>query len=39
MLPRSLATGPANARALEFYRHLGYREEDIKLVKLLDRAA
>ena len=31
----SLATGAANARALGFYRHLGYRDEDIKLIKLL----
>jgi GNAT superfamily N-acetyltransferase len=32
----ALATGAANQRALGFYRHLGYRDEDVKLVKLLD---
>jgi GNAT superfamily N-acetyltransferase len=32
----ALATGAANQRALGFYRHLGYRAEDIKLIKLLD---
>src|SRR5215213_4592089 len=32
----ALATGAANQRALGFYRHLGYRDEDIKLIKLLD---
>jgi len=31
----SLSTGAANARALGFYRHLGFHEEDVKLVKLL----
>ncbi len=31
----SLATGAANARALGFYHHLGYLDEDVKLVKLL----
>ncbi len=31
----SLATGAANERALGFYRHLGYLDEDITLVKLL----
>jgi ribosomal protein S18 acetylase RimI-like enzyme len=31
----SLATGAANERALGFYRHIGYLDEDIKLVKLL----
>ncbi len=31
----ALATGAANERALGFYRHLGYRDEDITLVKLL----
>lgn len=31
-----LATGAANARALGFYRHLGYRDEDVKLTRLLD---
>ncbi len=31
----SLATGAANERALGFYRHMGYLDEDIKLVKLL----
>jgi GNAT superfamily N-acetyltransferase len=31
----ALATGAANARALGFYHHLGYRDEDIKLIKLL----
>jgi ribosomal protein S18 acetylase RimI-like enzyme len=31
----SLATGAANIRALGFYHHLGFRDEDIKLVKLL----
>lgn len=34
----SLATGAANARALDFYHHLGYRDEDVKLVKLLSSA-
>jgi GNAT superfamily N-acetyltransferase len=31
----SLATGTANERALGFYRHIGYLDEDITLVKLL----
>jgi GNAT superfamily N-acetyltransferase len=31
----ALATGAANDRALGFYRHLGFRDEDITLVKLL----
>lgn len=32
----TLATGAANARALGFYRHLGYQDEDVKLVKVLE---
>ena len=31
----SLATGAANERALGLYRHMGYLDEDVKLVKLL----
>ena len=31
----SLATVAANERALGFYRHIGYRDEDVTLVKLL----
>ncbi len=31
----SLTTGAANERALGFYRHIDYRDEDITLVKLL----
>ena len=31
----ALATGAANERALGFYRHLGYLDEDITLVRLL----
>ena len=31
----ALSTGAANERALSFYHHLGFRDEDIKLVKLL----
>ena len=31
----SLATGAANTHALGFYRHMGYQDEDVKLVKLL----
>lgn len=31
----ALSTGAANGRALGFYRHLGFRDEDVKLVKLL----
>lgn len=32
----ALATGAANQRALGFYHRLGYQDEDVKLVKLLD---
>ncbi|MGE5224848.1 MAG: GNAT family N-acetyltransferase [Omnitrophica WOR_2 bacterium] len=32
----SLVTGAANGRALGFYRRLGYKEEDIRLIRLLD---
>jgi GNAT superfamily N-acetyltransferase len=35
----SLATGAANARALAFYRHLGFADEDVKLVKVLDEGS
>jgi GNAT superfamily N-acetyltransferase len=31
----SLTTGAANERALGFYRHMGYLDEDVTLVKLL----
>ena len=31
----SLATGAANERAPGFYRHIGYLDEDVTLVKLL----
>jgi ribosomal protein S18 acetylase RimI-like enzyme len=31
----SLATGAANEQALGFYRHMGYLDEDVTLVKLL----
>lgn len=31
----TLTTGTANDRALGFYRHLGYQDEEIKLTKLL----
>ena len=31
----TLTTGAGNARALEFYEHLGFRQEDITLTKLL----
>jgi GNAT superfamily N-acetyltransferase len=31
----ALSTGAANARALGFYHHLGFHDEDVKLVKLL----
>ncbi len=31
----SLTTGAANARALGFYRHMGYQDEDVTLIKLL----
>lgn len=34
----ALATGAANQRALDFYHHLGYRDEDVTLIKLLDEA-
>ena len=34
----TLTTGAANKRALGFYRHLDYRDEDVKLVKLLDES-
>jgi GNAT superfamily N-acetyltransferase len=30
-----LTTGAANERALGFYRHMGYLDEDVTLVKLL----
>ncbi|MEM9517322.1 MAG: GNAT family N-acetyltransferase [Actinomycetota bacterium] len=33
----TLTTGAANDRALHFYRQLGYRDEDIKLTKVLSR--
>ena len=33
----SLATGAANEHALGFYRHMGYLDEDVKLVRLLDQ--
>jgi GNAT superfamily N-acetyltransferase len=32
----ALTTGVSNKRALGFYRHLGYRDEDVKLVKILE---
>ncbi|GAB3952808.1 hypothetical protein GCM10029976_091740 [Kribbella albertanoniae] len=32
----TLDTGAANARALAFYRALGFTEEDVKLTKQLD---
>jgi GNAT superfamily N-acetyltransferase len=32
----ALATGAANGRALGFYHHLGYRDEDVKLIKFLE---
>jgi GNAT superfamily N-acetyltransferase len=35
----SLSTGSANSRALALYRHLGFADEDVKLVKRLERAA
>jgi len=35
----SLATGAANVRALTFYRRLGFLDEDVKLVKLLEDAS
>lgn len=31
----SLATGAANTHALGFYRHMGYLDEDVKLIRLL----
>ena len=31
----SLTTGAANERALGFYRHMGYQDEDVTLIKLL----
>jgi GNAT superfamily N-acetyltransferase len=31
----TLTTGAANARALRFYRHLGFEDEDVTLAKLL----
>jgi len=31
----TLSTGAANERALGFYRHLGFRDEDVTLTKLL----
>ena len=31
----SLATGASNERALRFYRHMGYQDEDVTLIKLL----
>jgi ribosomal protein S18 acetylase RimI-like enzyme len=31
----TLSTGAANARALRFYRHLGFQDEDVTLTKLL----
>ncbi len=31
----SLATGAANEQALGFYRHMGYLDEDVTLIKLL----
>jgi GNAT superfamily N-acetyltransferase len=31
----ALTTGAANARALGFYHHLGFQDEDVKLIKLL----
>jgi ribosomal protein S18 acetylase RimI-like enzyme len=32
----ALVTGAANARALGFYHHMGYRDEDVRLIRLLD---
>ena len=32
----ALGTGAANTRARRFYQQLGFREEDVRLVKLLD---
>ncbi len=31
----TLSTGAANARALNFYHHLGFQDEDVTLTKLL----
>ena len=31
----ALSTGAGNQRALGFYHHLGFRDEDVKLIKLL----
>ncbi len=31
----ALSTGAANARALNFYHHLGFQDEDVALTKLL----
>jgi ribosomal protein S18 acetylase RimI-like enzyme len=31
----TLSTGAANARALRFYKHLGFQDEDVTLTKLL----
>ena len=31
----ALSTGAGNGRALGFYHHLGFRDEDVKLIKLL----
>ena len=31
----ALATGAGNAHALDFYHHLGFLDEDVKLVKIL----
>ena len=31
----TLSTGAANARALRFYHHLGFQDEDVTLTKLL----
>jgi ribosomal protein S18 acetylase RimI-like enzyme len=31
----TLSTGAANARALQFYRHLGFQDEDVTLTKLI----
>jgi ribosomal protein S18 acetylase RimI-like enzyme len=32
----TLTTGATNARALGFYHHHGYQDEDVRLVRLLD---
>lgn len=31
----TLSTGAANARALQFYKHLGFQDEDVTLTKLI----